>query len=132
MPGTKIQKGNAPLPLYPGARMCINSGYCCRQAPCPFGEWDEKKHQCKHLTEDNKCGIYEEIIARPVPEWYVAPAFGAGCCSPLNPDRLRMLGANTGRTGSDAAKPLLRNPVQGRDAAGDDPGKKRGSGKRDQ
>ena len=82
---------NESLPLHPGARTCINSGYCCRVAPCPFGTWDAQRHQCTHLTEDNKCGVYDEILARPQEEWQLAPAFGAGCCSPLNPDRQRML-----------------------------------------
>lgn len=84
---------NEPLPLFPGARMCIHSGYCCRVAPCPFGTWDAANHKCTHLTDDNRCGIIKEIMARPVPEWYAAPAFGAGCCSPFNSTRLAMLKA---------------------------------------
>ena len=31
------------------ARPCVRSGYCCKQAPCPFGEWDRDKNQCKYL-----------------------------------------------------------------------------------
>ncbi len=68
---------------------CVRSGYCCRQAPCPFGKWDEEKHQCVHLEGDviglYSCGIYEEILGQPGAD--LCPAFGAGCCSPLNTDR---------------------------------------------
>jgi len=78
-----------PLPLAAGARSCIHSGFCCRQAPCPFGTWDAERRQCVHLTADNLCGIYHQIMQSP--GWEVAPAFGAGCCSPLNPVRLAML-----------------------------------------
>lgn len=87
MPETK------PLPLYPGAKPCINSGYCCKQMPCQFGEaTSEKDRACKFLepADGGKfvCGIYEEIIGSP--GWKNSPAFGAGCCSPLNSDRLKL------------------------------------------
>lgn len=77
------------LPLYEGARMCVRSGFCCKQAPCPFGTWSEEKHQCIHLQFNGKyeCGIFDEIVNRSQKEWEIAPAFGAGCCSPLNSDR---------------------------------------------
>lgn len=80
-----------PLPLFPGARTCIHSGYCCRIAPCPFGTWDAARHQCVHLTVENECAIFYKILERPEEEWKWAPAFGAGCCSPLNPTRQAML-----------------------------------------
>ena len=80
-----------PLPLYPGAKACIHSGWCCRQGPCAFGTWDTEQHQCIHLTQDDHCGIYQEIMAKPVAEWKWNPAFGAGCCSSLNPARQAML-----------------------------------------
>lgn len=82
---------NEPLPLLTGFVACINSGYCCRQGPCPFGSWDAKKGQCAELTDDNLCARYDEILAMPKFMWDWAPAFGGGCCSPGNPDRRRML-----------------------------------------
>lgn len=80
---------NKPLPLWPGdgvmppATPCVQSGFCCRRAPCPFGSWDEKQHKCSFLTDDNLCAKYDEILAMPVEMWKHAPAFGAGCCMPL-------------------------------------------------
>jgi hypothetical protein len=68
---------------------CVRSGYCCKQAPCPFGKWDNEKHQCVHLEGEGiglySCGIYEEILGQPGAD--LCPAFGAGCCSPFNSDR---------------------------------------------
>jgi len=78
-----------PQPLYPGAVSCINSGWCCKQGPCPFGEWDAARHQCAFLTADNKCGKYDEILASG--QGALSPAFGAGCCSSLNPDRAKLI-----------------------------------------
>lgn len=80
------------LPLYEGAKPCVRSGYCCKKSPCQFGQWNEEKHQCDHLGIENgqyKCNIIDEIITKP--GWEINPAFGAGCCSPLNSDRLRIL-----------------------------------------
>lgn len=77
------------LPLHPGAEPCIRSGWCCKRAPCPFGEGKP----CIHLAEiDGQygCGIAEWIVTQP--GWEVAPAFGAGCCANMNPDRARLLG----------------------------------------
>lgn len=72
---------------------CVRSGYCCKQGPCPFGEWDEEKTQCKFLIGDEPgkyaCGIFDEIKGKPGAE--SAPAFGVGCCSGLNDDRLELL-----------------------------------------
>jgi len=69
---------------------CVRSGYCCKVAPCPFGEWDAERGQCAHLIGDKpgrySCGIYEYIEQQPGAD--VAPAFGAGCCSSLNTDRI--------------------------------------------
>ena len=112
---SETPKVNEPLPLHPGARTCIQSGYCCRQAPCPFGEWDPARHQCKHLTDENKCAIYKEILARPVEDWWLAPAFGAGCCSPRNPDRARLLAQNRGRADRPAVQPVPPHAVERRD-----------------
>ncbi len=70
---------------------CVNSGYCCMVAPCPFGEpTSDSDLRCKFLvpmslskagTSRYLCGKYEEIIDMPGSE--IAPAFGAGCCSPI-------------------------------------------------
>ena len=60
---------------------CVQCGYCCTVRPCPYGRWDEKRQQCAFLTHDNLCARYNEIILDP--RSWVAPAFGAGCCSPL-------------------------------------------------
>lgn len=85
---------SAPLPLYPGAKTCQRSGYCCEVAPCPFGAWDAVAHRCTHLRYDAAglavCNRYDEILAMPPEVWWMAPAFGAGCCSPLNPKRKKM------------------------------------------
>jgi hypothetical protein len=35
------------------------------------------------------CRRYEEIPNMPQERWWMAPAFGAGCCSPMNPKRHR-------------------------------------------
>ena len=71
------------------AGACVGSGFCCKQAPCPFGQWDAEKHQCSYLVLSHhidthavyRCGKYEEILKQPFSD--VSPAFGAGCCSPL-------------------------------------------------
>lgn len=73
---------------------CVNSGYCCKQAACPYGEWDEEKHQCAFLEGDRpgeyRCGIYREIRDLPGSR-EISPAFGAGCSSNLNDDRMTIL-----------------------------------------
>ncbi len=77
---------------------CVRSGFCCKRAVCPWGEWDSNKHQCVYLEEDTRiddvvlyrCGRYDFIIKQRGAE--ISPAFGAGCCSPLfNEDRDRIL-----------------------------------------
>ena len=76
---------------------CVRSGYCCKQVPCYYGTWDDDKNQCEHLVGDKpgeyECGIYEHIIKRPGSN--VSPAFGAGCCSSMNSDRLNIIGVTT-------------------------------------
>ena len=82
------------LPLYPGAQPCIRSGYCCRVAPCPFGDWDDQAHQCTELIDLEgrpACRRYHEILAMPRECWELAPAFGAGCSSSLNATRHELL-----------------------------------------
>lgn len=85
------------LPLYIGdngklAQPCIRSGFCCKQAACSFGIWDENIQQCKFLQIKDgqyECGIASEIVTKP--GWEISPAFGAGCCSPFNGDRQTIL-----------------------------------------
>ena len=59
---------------------------------CPFGVWDESRHQCTFLEvaerhgdiEIHRCGKYTEITAAgPERGAHISPAFGSGCCSPL-------------------------------------------------
>lgn len=66
---------------------CVGSGYCCKKAPCGYGEPDETGG-CRFLvvwdqnetkTERYRCGKYEEI--QDLPGADLMPAFGAGCCS---------------------------------------------------
>jgi hypothetical protein len=72
---------------------CIRSGYCCKQAICPFGKWDKEKKACAYLEGDRpgsySCSKYSEIIQHPDADF--SPAFGAGCCSSLNSDRQNLL-----------------------------------------
>lgn len=81
------------LELWPGAQPCMRSGFCCKQGPCAFGTWDTEKKQCAHLVGNKPgeyaCGIVDEILTKP--GWELNPAFGAGCCSALNSDRLKLL-----------------------------------------
>lgn len=69
---------------------CVRSGYCCKAAPCPFGKWNPERTQCAHLVGEGPghyaCGIYDEIVGQEASAEF-GPAFGAGCCSPLNTDR---------------------------------------------
>ncbi len=60
---------------------CVNCGFCCRVAPCQFGEWNAPLHRCIHLTADNLCGRYDEIKDKLGAWW--SPAFGAGCSSTI-------------------------------------------------
>ena len=84
-----------PAPASP----CMRSGFCCKQAPCPFGEWDAAKSQCRFLEGDTPggyaCGKYDEILGQQGAE--LCPAFGAGCGSPLNTDRRIVQLLQTGR-----------------------------------
>ena len=61
---------------------CVKCGYCCSKGPCGFGESSlPDSPQCKYLTEEKLCAIYDEIIKDP--SSIVSPAFGAGCSSSL-------------------------------------------------
>lgn len=80
-----------PLPLWEGAVPCIRCGYCCRRYPCGFGTWSREKGGCAELVENLdgtcSCGAYGRIMSGEDLSWTVSPAFGAGCCSPMNGDR---------------------------------------------
>jgi len=60
---------------------CVQCGYCCTKAVCTYGYYDPDINKCGHLTDDNKCGIYDQIIKDPNSK--MSPAFGAGCSSTL-------------------------------------------------
>ncbi|MEX0288368.1 MAG: hypothetical protein AB3N14_04605 [Flavobacteriaceae bacterium] len=64
---------------------CVNSGLCCRKAPCAFGEMNQERSHCIHLVitenETTLCGIYDEIKEQT--GWEINPAFGFGCCMSL-------------------------------------------------
>jgi len=78
---------------------CIRSGWCCKKAPCGFGEaTSPTDNSCLHLIGDKageySCGKYDEIAAgMPNNAAHISPAFGAGCCATLNDDRLALLAA---------------------------------------
>jgi hypothetical protein len=81
------------LPLWPGAKPCLRSGFCCKQGVCSFGEWNTEQNQCMYLggeqPGEHYCKIFDLIVTSP--GWEFSPAFGAGCCSSLNTDRLALL-----------------------------------------
>jgi len=83
------------LPLYPGAAECVRCGWCCKVHSCGAAPFDREKGQCSALvsSEDGtySCGKFDEITSLPKEVWWSAPAFGAGCCSAANGDRLRLL-----------------------------------------
>ena len=83
-----------PLPLAEGASPCCGCGFCCRKTTCGAAPYDHAKGRCAALVDNGdgtcKCGKYAEIMAMPQKVWWLAPAFGAGCCSPGNSDRKRI------------------------------------------
>ena len=73
---------------------CIRSGWCCQQAPCPFGEATSvDNNACKFLggleAGQHYCMKYDEIKDKIGAD--ISPAFGAGCGSNLNPIRIKLL-----------------------------------------
>ena len=79
---------------------CIRRGYCCKQAPCPYGEGVP----CIQLGGDKPgehfCKIHDYIVQQPGAEF--SPAFGAGCCSTLNSDRRSLQTTTTTTTNRQA------------------------------
>ena len=107
-----------PLAEYDGykASPCVGSGFCCKKAPCGFGEpVSDTDRSCIHLVEveqqDGKhprytCGIFEQIIGQP--GWEHSPAFGAGCCAVIgNRDRQNIIAEL--RNSDDLAADLRRH-----------------------
>ena len=84
-----------PLKLWPGSRPCVHCGFCCKKTPCGFGRLHSSGKGCAFLTEKPDgtydCGIFDEIVGGKDETWKVSPAFGAGCCSPMNEDRARIV-----------------------------------------
>ncbi len=77
-------------------RPCIGSGYCCKQAPCGIGlQLHGPVAPCPSLENDGErhwCGAVRNAPTDAERERLVSElAIGAGCCSPLNGDRLRIL-----------------------------------------
>lgn len=67
-------------------KSCINSGFCCTQAPCLYGEALPDR-SCKYLTPADEnlrrfCSRYDWIVAN-VPDYHLYPAFGSGCSSTI-------------------------------------------------
>ena len=70
---------------------CVRSGFCCKRAPCAYGEAVEGGNACRFLEVETDlgdgvvqyaCGNYAWILAN-APDWGWYPAFGAGCGSAL-------------------------------------------------
>ena len=83
------------LPLYPGSRPCVQCGYCCKVRSCGCAEYDINKGQCSALVDNGDgtygCGIFKEITDKPISQWEMCPAFGAGCCCVFNSDRKKLI-----------------------------------------
>ena len=75
---------------------CLRSGFCCKQAPCSFGAvTSDNDPSCRFLggstAGEHFCMKYEEIQAgSPENGSAFSPAFGSGCCSPLNTFRIKL------------------------------------------
>ncbi|SHH37487.1 hypothetical protein [Thermosipho atlanticus] len=71
---------------------CVKCGFCCKHTPCYYGKWDEEQNKCIYLTEDNLCGIYDQIIELEKNKPSMERMFGSGCClNYMNPDRLKII-----------------------------------------
>ena len=80
-----------PLKLVKGAKECLRCGWCCKRCSCGHGKYVNAEWKCGNLVDNRdgtfSCGIHQGIIDLPPEEWIIIPAFGAGCCSPMNGDR---------------------------------------------
>ena len=76
---------------------CVRSGYCCKVAPCSFGEVTSPENSsCRFLggskSGEHFCTKYDEIVSgSPENGAEISPAFGSGCCSPFNSERLELI-----------------------------------------
>lgn len=110
MPSKPTQTHVKPAALI--VSQCVQSGFCCKKAPCQFGEWDPVAEQCRYLEKNEKtpkyvtykCAKYADI--QKIPGSEISPAFGAGCSSTLfNEDRdniIRHKGSNRSARPKDA------------------------------
>jgi hypothetical protein len=73
--------GANELPLYPGAKPCIGCSFCCRSAPCIYGEC-EPGGDCKQLVWDGQRWRCQLVLMSG--RYAVALYVGEGCCSALN------------------------------------------------
>lgn len=62
-------------------KACVRCGYCCRKAPCAFGQGTPCVYLTGDLPGDYACSIYDKIVVTRGTQ--VTPAFGAGCSSAL-------------------------------------------------
>ena len=70
---------------------CCMCGYCCTVCSCVYGAevvprgdgvaLVATRGTCRFLTEDKKCGKYDEIVEKEKGSRY--PMFGCGCSSSL-------------------------------------------------
>ena len=65
----------------PTKDVCVQCGYCCTVLECVYGAWDIEHNRCIHLTEDNLCAIYDEIVEKEKNSQF--PMIGSGCSSTL-------------------------------------------------
>ncbi len=95
-----------PLDVVDGvvSKPCVGSGYCCKKAPCVLGV--EKHGQvapCPSLVfKDGRywCGLVEDAKSEEEKQHLInILGIGAGCCSPLNSDRAKMI---RGKENADA------------------------------
>lgn len=80
---------------------CIGSGFCCKKAPCglaiSLGIWTregEHPNGCPKLEHDGErhwCGLITNAAPEEAKHYREYLYVGAGCCMPLNSERLVML-----------------------------------------
>lgn len=89
--------GTWPLAVIDGreAGPCVGSGHCCKQAPCHLAlERGVTKGPCTFLEEEGGrhwCGLIRSASPEEAARFRAQLYVGAGCCSPLNSSRLKML-----------------------------------------
>ena len=98
VPGTDLKD------LRPPHRKCVGCGYCCRKATCALGAVHFSRHSsgpkeslspCPYLVRlygRSWCGLLlsaSEEVRKDIEDG--ALFVGAGCCSPLNTERSKLL-----------------------------------------